>query len=171
MRIPILLLLTMTVAACITACRPLVRAELAPPAGSCTLGLAEDVDDDTAIRAVLRAEGEMVVSQEIDELMALWAEGGQVVNAKNTPADTSDDQLWLDKDAVRHRYVRTVFPGAPAAATPADLEITIDQDQAEVIATTHIGSEVSPAGDRWELRKSGGCWLIERLVYNLEPGP
>jgi len=38
-----------------------------------------------------------------------------------------------------------------------------------VVATTHIGSEVSPAGDRWELARVDGCWMIRSLTYNLEP--
>ena len=64
-----------------------------------------------------------------------------------------------------------VFPGAPKEASPADLKITRDGDHATVIATTHIGSEVSPAGDRWMLLKQGSCWLLENLTYNLEPQP
>lgn len=110
-----------------------------------------------------------MVSQQIEQLMALWAEEGRVVNAKNTPDDERDDQLWLGTDAVRHRYVRTVFPGAPAAAAPADMEIAMAGDSAVVRSTTHIGNEVSPAGDRWHLDKVAGCWVLERLVYNLEP--
>jgi hypothetical protein len=140
-----------------------------PPVGSCTLPLAADSDDADAIRAVLLAEGELVVKQEISSLMALWSDGSFVANAKNTPQDTTDDQFWLDKDAIRHRYVRTVFPGAPSQAVPADLTIEITGTQAVVTATTNIGDEISPAGDRWTLLKQGNCWLIESLTYNLEP--
>ncbi len=111
------------------------------------------------------------MSQEIDALMALWADGSYVANAKHTPDDPEDDQFWRDKDAIRHRYVRTVFPGAPAAAVPADLTIAITGDQADVRSTTQIGGEISPAGDRWTLVKRGDCWLIESLTYNLEPAP
>lgn len=139
-----------------------------PPAGSCTLNLAADAGDNAAVTAVLRAEGELVASQQIDALMALWAEGSAVVDAKNTPDDPGDDQRWRDKDAIRHRYVRTVFPGAPASAAPADLTITVEGDRATVRATTQIGGEVSPGGDRWTLVKQGGCWQIETLTYNLE---
>jgi hypothetical protein len=139
-----------------------------PDNGSCILQLAEDASDEASISAVLAAEGQLVVKQDIDQLMKLWAEGGQVTNAKNTPGQTEDDQHWLDKDAIRHRYVRTVFPGAPQQAAPADLVITIQGDQAVVTATTQIGNEVSPAGDRWILVKQDGCWLIESLTYNLE---
>jgi hypothetical protein len=141
-----------------------------PPVGSCTLGLAADASDEDAITAMLRAEGELVVTQRIDELMALWGDGASIADAKHTPADSGDDQDWLGRDAIRHRYVRTVFPGAPAQATPADLQIAFTGgDRAVVTATTRIGGEVAPAGDRWTLVRRDGCWLLQNLTYNLEP--
>ena len=139
--------------------------------GSCSLGIEDGVGDEDAIRAVLNAEGESVVSQDIDALMHLWADDGKVVDAKNTPDNLDDDQTWDGRDAIRHRYVRTVFPGAPSAVQPSDLEIAVDNDQATVTSTTHIGDEVSPAGDRWQFRRVDGCWLIESLTYNLEAKP
>jgi hypothetical protein len=139
--------------------------------GSCSLGLGSDVGDDEAVAAVLHAEGQLVVEQKIDALMGLWADGASITNAKNTPEAAEDDQFWRDKDAIRHRYVRTVFPGAAQQVTPADLEITRTGDRAVVLATTRIGAEVSPAGDRWTLVKRDGCWLLENLTYNLEPQP
>jgi ketosteroid isomerase-like protein len=141
----------------------------APPAtaGSCGLALAAGHSDDDAIRAVIEAEGRLVVIQEIDALMALWDEDAFVANAKNTP-NTADDQFWRGQDAIRHRYVRTVFPGAPTAAAPPELAIHRDGARAIVTATTRIGSEVAPAGDRWVLIKRDGCWQIESLTYNLE---
>jgi len=126
------------------------------------------MSDEGLVRAVIDAEGELVVKQEIIPLMGLWHDGAFVANAKNTPADQTDDQFWLDKDAIRHRYVRTVFPGAPANATPKDLTIVITGSTAVVTATTSIGNELSPAGDRWELVKQNGCWLLQSLTYNLE---
>ena len=36
------------------------------------------------------------------------------------------------------------------------------------LATTQIGGEVSPAGDRWTVVRQGSCWLVENLTYNLE---
>lgn len=153
-------------------CTPLSRTPPEPtaaPVGSCILSLAEGVSDEDAIGAVLRAEGELVVAQEIDRLMSIWAAGGRVIDAKNTPDNRDDDQSWNDTDAIRHRYVRIVFPGAPTLATPADLQIRIQDDRADVSATTNIGSEVAPAGDHWTLVKQNGCWLIESLTYNLEP--
>ena len=103
--------------------------------------------------------------------MSLWREDGQVVDAKNTPDDDSDNRNWDGGDAIRHRYVRTVFPGAPSSAQPADLAIEFDGDQAAVRATTQIGNEISPAGDLWRLVRIDGCWLIHSLTYNLEPLP
>lgn len=150
---------------------PVGCASVSAPVGSCTLQLAADADDRAAVTAVLRAEGEYVAAQQIDALMALWADGAAVVDAKHTPDNLDDDQRWRDKDAIRHRYVRTVFPGAPASASPANLVITLDGDHATVRATTQIGGEVSPGGDRWILVRQGKCWLIESLTYNLEPGP
>ena len=142
----------------------------AAPAGSCTLGLPAGTRDEDAITKMLRAEGDLVVAQRIDDLMALWGEGASITDAKHTPADNADDQDWLGKDAIRHRYVRTVFPGAPAQATPADLQIAFTGgDRAVVTATTHIGGEVAPAGDRWTLVHIDGCWLLQNLTYNLEP--
>ncbi len=135
--------------------------------GSCTLATT-DQQDETAIRALLAAEGEYVVQQAIQPLMQLWNSGASIVDAKNTPTNADDDQQWLDKDAIRHRYVRIVFPGAPAVASPKDLIIAIEDARAVVTATTQIGTEVSPAGDRWQLSKTGGCWGIDNLTYNLE---
>jgi hypothetical protein len=140
-------------------------------AGSCTLRLPAGAGDEEAITAVIRAEGQLVVNQQIDPLMELWADGSSITNAKNTPGDEEDDQYWRDKDAIRHRYVRTVFPGAPQQAAAADLNIALNGDQASVVATTHIGDEVSPAGDRWTLVKRGNCWLLQNLTYNLESQP
>lgn len=150
------------------AATPTAQATATPaPGGSCSLSL-DTSDPDETIRALINAEGEFVVSQDITRLMALWAEESHVTDAKNTPDDPSDDQSWLGKDAIRHRYVRTVFPGAPAATQPADLVITLDGDRATVRATTQIGDEISPAGDLWELVKEQECWMIAGLTYNLE---
>ena len=165
--LPVLLMSFLT--GCLQGTGPDAALTAAPePVGSCQLQLPSGANDEEAIRAVLRAEGELMVAQSITELMALWNAGSVVADAKNTPDNQDDDRQWLDKDAIRHRYVRTVFPGAPAAAQPADLAITIDGDRATVVATTNIGDEVAPAGDRWELRKVGDCWLIQSLTYNLE---
>jgi hypothetical protein len=139
-----------------------------PQLGSCTLNLSDTISDVEAIRALLAAEGDLVVKQDIVRLMQLWAEGAYVADAKNTPHNQDDDQYWLDKDAIRHRYVHTVFPGAPQAAAPADLNIELEDGHAVVTATTQIGGEISPAGDRWMLVRQGNCWQIESLTYNLE---
>ena len=167
--LPLALLMVLLVAGCGRA-----TPEAPPPTptaigGSCTLPNSND--DESAIRALLVAEGEFVVAQDIDPLMRLWAEDGRVIDAKNTPAVTDDDQVWDGKDAIRHRYVRTVFPGAPAIVDHGDQMITITSDQAQVESTTTIGSEVAPAGDRWEMVRQNDCWYLVSLTYNLEPAP
>ena len=136
--------------------------------GSCILSLPANTSDEESIQAVLRAEGEFVVNQQIDSLMALWGEDSAVVDAKHTPQDEADDQLWQGKDAIRHRYVRVVFPGAPKSITPRDMQVTIEGDNATVQSTTEIGQEESKGGDRWKMVKQDSCWLIQRLTYNLE---
>lgn len=164
----LLLALTLLPAACSQA-TPTPVPTLPPLGGSCTL--PETGDDESAIRALLIAEGELVVAQNIDPLMQLWIEEGRVIDAKNTPDVAEDDQIWDGKDAIRHRYVRTVFPGAPALVDHGDEIITIDGEQAQVESTTTIGDEVAPAGDRWQMVQRHGCWYLASLTYNLEPAP
>ena len=167
----IVMLVAFLFSACSAAEAPPTAVEVPPTAnlaGSCSLGLAQGVSDQEAIEKVLRSEGEFVVAQQIDPLMALWAEESSVVDAHHTAATDTDDQLWTGKDAIRHRYVRVVFPGAPTEITPSDLQVQIDGEAATVIASTHIGNEVSKAGDRWQLIRQDGCWLIQNLTYNLE---
>jgi hypothetical protein len=136
--------------------------------GSCNLSLPETVSDEEAIVAVLKAEGTYVVQQDIASLVTLWADDGRIIDTAHTPADPSDDQTWQGKDAIRHRYVHRVFPGAPRVAGPSDMVVNITGEKAVVTGTTRIGDELSPAGDRWQLVKVGDCWVIQELVFNLE---
>ena len=138
-----------------------------PQVGSCSPWLEAAESNEEAISNVLNGEGTFVVGQDIDKLMDLWVAGSLIADAKNTP-DKSDDQVWQDKDAIRHRYVRIVFPGAPSVAQPSNLDISIQGSEAVVMATTNIGDEVSPHGDEWRLVNQDGCWLIKSLTYNLE---
>ena len=162
------LLLALLLAGCNQA-TPAPTATAAPLGGSCTLDNVGD--DESAILALLVAEGEMVVSQDIDALMRLWAEDGRVVDAKNTPDVADDDQIWDGRDAIRNRYVRIVFPGAPGLVDHGDETITITGDRAQVESTTTIGDEIAPAGDRWEMVRQGECWYLASLPYNLESAP
>ncbi len=160
----ILLLIQWLVISCVTA----EEEATPPPPAPCPIAAPTTATDKEVIEMVLMAEGRLVVDQQIDALMALWSPGAEIINAKNTPNDRSDDQSWRDKDAIRHRYVRTVFPGAPSQVTPKDLQLQLMDDRAVVTATTQIGAEVSPAGDRWVLVKRNNCWEIQSLTYNLE---
>ena len=158
------------VLAALTACSPSPQAGVSSAKiGSCGLGLPDTAGDQEAITALLRAESTYMVQQDSEALMRLWAPDGRIADAKHTPADPGDDQTWEGADAIRHRYLRRVFPGNPSAAQPADLAITLDGDQATVTGTTKIGNEVSPNGDRWQVVKIAGCWVIKELVFDLEP--
>ncbi len=126
------------------------------------------LEDEAAIRAVLAAEAEGVARQDIDLLLRLWTEDAEVRDANHTPDDPSDDAVWRGKTAIYQRYVHLVFPGNPQVVAHTDLEIRIEGSRAVVTSTTRIGEEVAPGGDRWELIKQDGYWLIRRLIYNLE---
>jgi hypothetical protein len=157
--------------AALSACGPSSQGGVDPASrsGSCGLGLPDTAGDQEAITALLRAESAYVVQQDSEALLRLWAPDGRIADAKHTPADPGDDQTWEGIDAIRHRYLRRVFPGNPSAAQPADLTIVLDGDRATVTGTTRIGNEVSPNGDRWQMAKVGGCWVIKELVFDLEP--
>ncbi|MEX1020706.1 MAG: hypothetical protein WDZ49_13665 [Litorilinea sp.] len=145
------------------------------PGGTCgiaqTAGITGigEMDDEAQIRALIAAEGQFVVAREIGPLMALWAEDSQIINAKNTPDDQRDDQIWRGTDAIRHRYLNVVFPSAPETVTAVTLQLTLEGDRAHGQGTTQIGGEVSPNGDLWELERVDDCWYLVRLTYNLEP--
>ncbi len=134
--------------------------------GSCALG--DFSTDEAAITAVLNAEGQFVAEKNIDALMNLWAVDGVISDAMHTPNDPADDRHWRGEDAIRQRYVYRVFPGAPAESQQKSLEIAVSGAQAVVTGTTRIGDEVSPGGDRWELRRTNNCWKILTLEYNRE---
>lgn len=123
---------------------------------------------DEAVRQLIAAEGAAVVGQDIAALMELWAADALVTDARHTPDDAADDATWRGRDAIRARYVTSVFPGNPQTAAAKDVEVQVDGDRAVATSTTAIGSEVSQAGDRWTFVKAEGRWWIESLTYNLE---
>ncbi|MGQ9586577.1 MAG: YybH family protein [Anaerolineae bacterium] len=131
----------------------------------------EEWDDAAAVRALLVQEAQGVVEQDIETLMALWAEDGVITDAAHTPDDPADDLVWRGRDAIRDRYVHLVFPGGAMEAGPEDLRVEMEGDRATAWATTHIGEEVSPEGDRWTFVRRRGRWLIASLTYNLEQRP
>lgn len=146
----------------------IVALEELPP-GTCGLTLAPNLSAEEQIWALIEAEGQLMAAREIGPLMALWAEESRVINARNTPNDPDDYQIWQGKDAIRHRYLNVVFPSAPQVVNPPDLDITVADDQAWARGSTQIGTEISHDGDRWETRRIGECWQIVELTYNLEP--
>ncbi|MCG3206838.1 MAG: hypothetical protein FOGNACKC_00437 [Anaerolineae bacterium] len=140
-----------------------------PPVTACGLNLPPTTHPQQAVSALLQQEGEAVVQQDIAAVMRLWAADGRVIDARHTPANTQDDQVWAGADAIRSRYLHQVFPGAPVAITPGEFELTTAGSDVTVTSTTRINGEVAPAGDRWLLRQVDGCWQIRELVFNLEP--
>lgn len=136
--------------------------------GSCGLALPEDSSDEEAIWALIAAESRYVVSQEINKLMGLWAQDARITDMGHTPEQAEDDQSWRGADVIRHRYLRIVFPSAPDTAQTSEMDVQIDGERAIVTATTQIGEELSVAGDRWQVVRKDGCWLIESLEFNRE---
>lgn len=163
----ICLLLVLTAAAC--AAPATAPIQPAPTTSAARTSVPQPADPNAAINQLLRLEGEGVVAQDIAALMDLWLSEGVVTDAKHTPDDPKDDATWRGRDAIRERYQVLVFPAAPAAAGPVDVQIVLDGDRATATSTTRIGNEVSPGGDRWTFVKRDGRWWIESLTYNLEP--
>jgi hypothetical protein len=151
------------------ACAPAPTPAPAVASGSCGVNLPADATPEQAIWALVSAESRLVVAQQIEPLMGLWAEDAAITDTQHTAGDATDDQTWRGADAIRLRYLRTVFPSAPGYAQPRELRIEVSGDRAAAQGTTGIGGEVSPAGDRWELALRDGCWVITGLTYNLEP--
>lgn len=139
------------------------------PAAPTATPFPQPADPEAAIRQLLQLEGEGVVAQDIEGLMALWLPEGAVTDARHTPDNPDDDARWRGSNAIRERYQVLVFPGAPSVAGAVDVEIVLDGDRATATGTTRIGDEVSPAGDRWTFARRDGRWYIESLTYNLEP--
>lgn len=126
-------------------------------------------EDAEAIRAVIRAEAEAARAHDVERLESLWAKDGLVRDANHTPRDLTDDRIWLGRDAVISRYTSVVFYLPLDGAGPTDLEIAVHGDEAVVTATTHIGQEVSPRGERWTFVRRGDRWKIASITFNLEP--
>jgi hypothetical protein len=135
--------------------------------GSCSLNLPLNTPE-AAITALLKAESDYMIQQDINSLMRLWSSDGYIKDARHTPNNLTDDQIWQGTDAIRIRYLYHVFPGNPVYAEPTAISIMLTGNKAIITATTHINSEFSPNGDRWQLIKQDECWLIQGLDFNLE---
>lgn len=159
--IPLLILLV--------GCTPAPATPEPTPAPELSAPTPVPASDEEAIQLLLQAEGEGVVNKDLDRLMDLWLSDGYVADANHTPDYAGDDLTWKGSYAVRDRYITLVFPGNPSSVAPSDLTIVIEGDRAMVTATTRIGDEVSPAGDRWTFVRTPDGWRIESLTYNLEP--
>lgn len=163
-----LIVIAMLAAACGPPEVPTVPGEIPSPRPRGT-DTPTPASDEEAIRQLLNAEGEGVVSQDIDRLMEIWDSGGEVRDANHTPDNADDDRVWPGITAIRERYVNEIFPSAPSSVTHPDVELTIEGNSATALTTTTIGIDHAPGGDRWTFAKKDGRWLIVSLTFNLEP--
>lgn len=122
-----------------------------------------------AIRLLINAECESVVQQDIDRLQSIWANDGVVTDANHTPENTSDDVTWKGWDAIRDRYVNTVFPSNPTFCEHPDAQVKINGDSATAVTGIKIGITNAPSSNDWTFNKSADIWKIAALTYNLDP--
>ncbi len=153
--------------ASLAGCAPAISPATPPPTPP-SPAIVLPAEDEEALRALLQYESDLIVSKEIDQLMALWVEDAVVTDTRHTPAEAADDLIWKGQYAVRDRYITLVFPGNPQSARPEILSLEIEGERAVITSTTRINSEISPAGDRWTFRRLPAGWRIESLTYNLE---
>ncbi len=124
-------------------------------------------NDEEAIKQLINAEGEAVVQQDIDRLQGMWASDGVVTDANRTAANTSDDKIWKNWQAIRDRYVNIVFPSGPGFAEHPNIRVTITGDTASAVADTKIGVTNVKDNDKWTFRKIDGQWKITSLTFSL----
>ena len=135
--------------------------EMAPGAGS--------EADKEAIRALVAAHREAVLQRDAQRLLELWAADGVITDANHTPANPGDDRVWAGHEALLAYYTTLVFPLYLDDIGPADVEVYLQGDTAWATATTRIGQETSPGGERWTFIREGGKWRIASITFNLEP--
>ncbi len=164
----LLIVIAMLAAGCSPPGVPTVPGEIPSPRPRGT-DTPTPASDEEAIMQLLNAEGEAVVSQDIDRLMEIWDPEGVVRDANHTPDNPDDDRVWPGIAAIRERYVNEIFPSAPSSVTHPDVELTMEGDSATALTTSTIGIDHAPGGDRWTFVRRDGRWLITGLTFNLEP--
>jgi hypothetical protein len=103
-------------------------------------------------------EREASITGDLPLLATLWAEDGRIVDGRGTE-ETSDEYVWLGRDAILDRYRLAVFPAPPPSLTLSDLAaatLTVDDDEATLIN----------GGDRWQFVRQDGRWWLQELVYS-----
>jgi hypothetical protein len=163
-----LILIAMLAAGCSPPEVPTVPGEIPSPRPRGT-DTPTPASDEEAIMQLLNAEGEGVVSQDIDRLMEIWDPEGVVRDANHTPDNPDDDRVWPGIGAIRERYVNEIFPSAPSSVTHPDVELIMEGDSATALTTSTIGIDHAPGGDRWTFVRKDGRWFITGLTFNLEP--
>ena len=138
---------------------------------------AMQTSPETQVRAALYLEKEAAMSGDVNAALALWDSAGRVRDVNYTPADTTDDSVWVGAAAVRRRYVGEFARHRYLALAHADASVVIEGDRAVVVNDLHATVE-TPAGiqriflshgDRWTLVRRPEGWRIVELIVNRAP--
>ena len=118
-------------------------------------------EPDVAFPALVQAERQAAIDNDIGLLRQLWAEDAQIEDGRGT-SETTDDYHWQGRQAIFDRYRVAVFPNPPAPhdRTPT-LQVIVDGNRATTIDTQN--------GDQWEFVFVEGRWWLVVLRYGVSP--
>ncbi len=143
-------------------CAPVIAPPAMPPLPTVTQRSQSLFDaqptDETAITALILAERQAAIEQDLDLLGQLWALDARIVDGRRS-RDASDDYIWPGRAAILDRYRVAVFPYVlpPLPALEADTVLTINGDEATVRHGT----------DRWQARRIEQRWWLTELQYQV----
>lgn len=131
-------------------------------------------DPRAAVRAILYLEGRAALHHSVEEAVRLWDPEGVIRDANYTVADTTDDQVWVGRDAIRERYRAEFQARRYLELAHSDASVIMQQDQAvvvndlkaEILGDEGVQRVFLSRGDRWTLRKEAGGWRIVELIVN-----
>jgi cellulose synthase/poly-beta-1,6-N-acetylglucosamine synthase-like glycosyltransferase len=132
---------------------------------------------ETQIKALLFLEKEAAIRGDVREALALWDSGGVIRDAGYTPADTSDDRVWVGLDAIRRRYADEFDRHRYLSLAHSDASVFIENDRAVVVNDLHAVI-ATPSGvqrvfltrsDRWTFVRGEQGWRIRELIVNRAP--
>ncbi len=129
------------------------------------------------VRALLYFEREAALRGDVDGAMRLWSVRGSVRDARYTPADPTDDSVWVGLAQVRARYVTEFARHDYVSLRHRDASVVIEGDRAVVVndlqATLRTPRGLQQVylarGDRWTFEKESGEWRLVNLDVNRTP--
>jgi cellulose synthase/poly-beta-1,6-N-acetylglucosamine synthase-like glycosyltransferase len=135
------------------------------------------VPPESEVKATVYLEKEAALRGDVDDALKLWAANGVIRDASHTPADTSDDSVWVGIDAVRSRYAEEFRRRHYLSLRHANAQVFVRGDTAvvvnDLIATIQSSSGVERVyrsrGDRWVLVRGDRGWRIMGLTVNQTP--